>query len=86
MAFSPDGARFYLKHTRERRIYAFERTGSSALRTAPRRVFAEIEPGVGSPDGAAVDAKGGNWCALHGGGRLRRYGADGVLEANSPYR
>ena len=41
-----------------------------------RRVFGT---GVeGKPDGATVDADGGYWCAMVGGGQLARFTADGL--------
>ncbi len=38
--------------------------------------FVEIDPRWGRPDGLAVDAEGGVWVALWGGGRIQRYRAD----------
>jgi sugar lactone lactonase YvrE len=43
-----------------------------------REFFAHIPEVFGLPDGAAVDSRGGYWCALHGGGRLRRFTATGA--------
>ena len=48
---------------------------------ANRRPFAEIDPADGLPDGLTVDAEGGVWVCLFGGGALRRYDADGALDA-----
>ena len=45
-----------------------------------RRTFAEIDPADGLPDGLTIDAQGGVWVCLFGGGALRRYGAEGALE------
>ena len=45
-----------------------------------QRTFAEIDPADGLPDGLTVDAEGGVWVCLFGGGRVRRYLADGRLE------
>ena len=50
-------------------------------RFGDRRPFATIEPGAGAPDGIALDADGGVWVALWGGGAVRRYDADGTLDA-----
>ncbi len=44
-----------------------------------RRVFATIPKELGIPDGAAIDSEGGYWCALHGGGKLRRFNPDGSM-------
>jgi sugar lactone lactonase YvrE len=50
-------------------------------RLGARRAFAEVDPGDGLPDGLAVDADGGVWVALFGGGEVRRYLPDGSLDA-----
>ncbi len=38
-----------------------------------RRPFVAIDPDDGMPDGLTVDAEGGVWVALWGGGAVRRY-------------
>jgi sugar lactone lactonase YvrE len=50
-------------------------------RLGARRAFVSIDPGDGLPDGLAVDAEGGVWIALFGGGAVRRYLPDGQLDA-----
>jgi sugar lactone lactonase YvrE len=45
-----------------------------------RRPFAEIAPDDGLPDGMAIDADGGVWVCLFGGGALRRYDPSGRLD------
>lgn len=79
MAWSRDGRRFYLTHSYMQEIFsfAFEPNGG---RLGERRLFARVPKADGLPDGAAVDAQGGYWCALHGGGRLRRYTAEGAVD------
>jgi sugar lactone lactonase YvrE len=52
-----------------------------AGRLGARRRFAAIDPGDGLPDGLTVDAEGGVWLALFGGGAVRRYLPDGRLDA-----
>lgn len=79
MAATADGRRFFMSHSKTGSIYAFgfnPATGALGSRT----LFAEVPPALGLPDGAAIDAEGGYWCAVHGGGRLRRYRADGQLD------
>ena len=44
------------------------------------RLFAEIDPVDGLPDGLTVDADGCVWVCLFGGGRIRRYRPDGALD------
>jgi sugar lactone lactonase YvrE len=41
---------------------------------------------VNLPDGLAVDAEGGVWVCLFGGGAVRRYAPDGALSAVVPVR
>lgn len=79
MAWSEDGARFFLSHSYSGEIFVFEYHLDKGLLGA-RRVFARIPAGEGLPDGAAIDREGGYWCALHGGGRLRRFTQDGRVD------
>ena len=79
MAWSADGRTFYLSHSDMLEIFAFDyRSDTGSL--SNRRVFATIGKGSGIPDGAAIDREGGYWCALHGGAKLRRFGADGSID------
>ncbi len=80
MAWSPDGTSFYLSHSREHVVlrFAFD---VEAGRLGARDRFARVPDELGVPDGAAMDTEGGYWCALHGSGRLHRYGSDGRLDA-----
>ncbi len=50
-----------------------------AGRFTDRRTFAVVEPTLGMPDGMAIDAEGGIWTALYGGGGIARYDAAGAL-------
>lgn len=77
MAWSADGETFYLSHSYPRRIVAYDyRDGT----LSGGRLFAQLEDGPAIPDGAAVDVDGGYWCALHGGGAIRRYHSDGSTD------
>lgn len=79
MAWNRDESTFFLSHSYENRIFKFDynsNTGALGSRTD----FAELSGVSGIPDGAAIDVDGGYWCAIHGGGRLHRYTADGHLE------
>jgi sugar lactone lactonase YvrE len=44
----------------------------------PRAVFGSMDGLDGRPDGSALDADGGLWCALVGGGQLARFTANGL--------
>ncbi len=76
---SEDGKRFFLSHSSEGSIYLFGFDGKIGL-LGPAQVFAQIPKSLGLPDGAAVDAEGCYWCAVHGAGRLRRYTREGRIE------
>lgn len=45
-----------------------------------QRVFAEVPPGSGVPDGATVDSEGFLWSANFDGGRITRYAPDGSVD------
>lgn len=69
----------YISHSNDGVIYAFEYDADEG-RLGQRRIFATIPPELGIPDGCAVDEHGGYWSAIHGGGRLRRFHADGRFD------
>jgi sugar lactone lactonase YvrE len=77
MAWSVGERVFYLSHSYRGEVFAFEFDGQSG-RLGERRLFASVPKADGIPDGAATDTRGGYWCALHGGSRLRRFTAEGV--------
>lgn len=79
LAWSADGHTLFLSHSYAGNIFAFDYEVCEG-RLSRRRLFARIPAELGIPDGAAVDADGGYWCALHGGGRLRRFTADGQVD------
>ena len=47
-------------------------------RAGERRVFGDTTALDGSPDGSTIDADGGLWCALVGGGQLARFTSAGL--------
>lgn len=77
MAWSADERIFYMSHSMQKVIYAYD-FDAEAGQLGPERVFATLE-GTGIPDGAAVDEEGAYWCAHHGAGEIRRYAPDGAL-------
>jgi len=79
IGWSLDGATMYHIDSTTQRIAAFAYDVDTGQLGA-QRVFADIEPTDGVPDGLAVDAEGGVWVCLFGGGRIRRYLPDGVLD------
>ncbi len=79
MAWSREESLFYLAHSCSGEVFAYTFDARRG-KIGPRRLFAKVAGADGIPDGAAVDTEGGYWCALHGGGRLRRYTAMGELD------
>jgi len=79
LGFSPDGTRAYWVDTPTRTITLLDYDAQAGL--VNPRPWVVIEEGVGKPDGLAVDAEGGVWVALHRGGAVRRYDAEGRLSA-----
>jgi sugar lactone lactonase YvrE len=74
--WSPDGSLAYYNDTDTHRTDVFDYDTDAGL--TRRRPFAEIP---GRPDGLTVDAEGGVWVALSDGGQVRRYTAEGALDA-----
>jgi sugar lactone lactonase YvrE len=78
LEWSPDGSRAYYNDTPTQRIDVLDYDGGSGL--TGRRPFATVPVEAGGPDGLTVDEEGGVWVALYGGGAVRRYTPEGVLD------
>ena len=76
--WSPDASVLYFVDSGDYRVWAFDFDGRDGL-ISRKRVFASVAKPDGLPDGLTVDATGGVWVALYGGGRLHRYAPDGQL-------
>ncbi|MEC5198238.1 sugar lactone lactonase YvrE [Arthrobacter sp. PL16] len=81
--FSPDGGTAFLSDTPTGRIDALGYDVEAGCFT-DRRTFAVVESALGMPDGMAIDAEGGIWTALYGGGAVARYDAAGKLSEHIP--
>ena len=79
IGWSLDGTTMYYIDSITQQVAAFAYDLDSA-EVGERQLFAEIDATDGLPDGLAVDAEGGVWVCLFGGGRLRRYAPDGSLD------
>jgi sugar lactone lactonase YvrE len=78
--WSPTGDRAYYVDTPTGRVDVFDYDAERGL--TGRRPFAEVDGGM--PDGLTVDAEGGVWVALWGGGAVHRYAPDGALSEVVP--
>ncbi|WP_308466166.1 SMP-30/gluconolactonase/LRE family protein [Rathayibacter soli] len=79
LQWSHDGAHAYYVDTPTRRVDVFDFDPVDGSFHG-RRPFVEFSDEVaGAPDGMAIDAEGGLWVALWGGGAVRRYDATGIL-------
>ena len=76
IGFSPDGATMYFCDSPSREILACDYGADGTVGNV--RLFARLTDPDGVPDGSTVDAQGGLWNAQWGGGRVVRYGPDGV--------
>jgi sugar lactone lactonase YvrE len=78
LEWSPDGTLAYYDDTATHRVDVFDYDRDAGL--TGRRPFVVLGDD-GNPDGLTVDAEGGVWVALFGGGAVHRYDAAGRLTA-----
>ena len=83
LGFSPDNRTLYFADSGARRIYAYDVDAKTGM-LARRRIFVEVPPAEGIPDGLTVDAAGHVWCAQWYGGQIVRYDPDGKVERRLP--
>ncbi|WP_233265535.1 SMP-30/gluconolactonase/LRE family protein [Leifsonia sp. AG29] len=77
LSFTADGTTMFYTDSATGRVDIFDYVGGD-LRD--RQPFAVVDREDGAPDGLCVDAEGGVWVALWGGGEVRRYDADGRVD------
>lgn len=85
LAFSPDGRTMYLSdsHPLVQQVWAFDydtETGTPSR----RRVFVDMQPLPGRPDGAAVDEEGCYWICANDAGLVHRFTPQGRLDRSLP--
>jgi sugar lactone lactonase YvrE len=83
LSWSPEGSLMYHVDTPRRRIDVYEFDAVEGAIGA-RRAAIPVAPEHGRPDGLTVDAEGGIWVALWGGGAVRRFSPEGSLEEHLP--
>jgi sugar lactone lactonase YvrE len=77
--WTADNGRMYYIDSTTQRVDAFDFDVEHGV-LGERRPVISIPKEVGLPDGMTVDAEGGLWVALHGGGVVHRYTSDGCLD------
>jgi sugar lactone lactonase YvrE len=80
MAFSPDGATYYLSdsHPTVQKIWAFD-FDEDAGEITNGREFVDMNAFAGRPDGAAVDVDGNYWICANDAGKIHQFNPQGVL-------
>jgi sugar lactone lactonase YvrE len=78
LGWSPDDRRMYYIDSLVYRVDVLDYDGATG-RMGERRPFVALGSDDVVPDGMAVDAEGGIWVAVWGGGVIQRYDADGQL-------
>ncbi|GAB3803080.1 SMP-30/gluconolactonase/LRE family protein [Humibacter antri] len=78
LQWSADGGTAFYNDTPTQCIDAFDYDGETGG-FSNRRHLVEIDPSQGHPDGLTIDADGGLWAALWGGGKVHHYDPDGHL-------
>jgi len=81
LGFSPDGKVMYLSdsHPTVQKIWAFDYDVDSGT-PHNRRLFVDMNPYPGRPDGAAVDAEGCYWICGNDEGLIHRFTPEGKLD------
>lgn len=82
LEWSPDDSLAYYVDTDTYRIDIFDYDPEAGL--TARRPFVDMSDEGFRPDGLTVDTEGAVWVALSNGGAVRRYTADGKLDAHVP--
>jgi len=81
LGFSPDGRTMYLSdsHPSVQAIWAFDYDTATGT-PSNRRLFVDMKPLPGRPDGAAVDADGCYWICGNDAGQVHRFTPQGKLD------
>ncbi len=81
LAFSPDGRTMYLSdsHPTVQAVWAFDYDTETGT-PSNRRLFIDMKPLPGRPDGAAMDTDGCYWICGNDAGLVHRFTPDGRLD------
>lgn len=85
LAFSPDGRTMYLSdsHPLVQQVWAFDYDTETGM-PSRRRLFVDMQPLPGRPDGAAVDEEGCYWICANDAGLVHRFTPQGRLDRSLP--
>lgn len=85
LAFSPDGRTMYLSdsHPLVQQVWAFDYDIETGM-PSRRRLFVDMQPLPGRPDGAAVDEEGCYWICANDAGLVHRFTPQGRLDRSLP--
>lgn len=85
LAFSPDGRTLYLSdsHPSVQAIWSFDYDTDTGL-PSNRRLFVDMKPLPGRPDGAAIDEDGCYWICGNDAGLVHRFTPQGRLDRSLP--
>ena len=85
MAFSPDGRTMYLSdsHPSVQCVWAFDYDIDRGT-PSNRRLFIDMNPLPGRPDGAAIDEDGCYWICGNDAGLIHRFTPEGKLDRSLP--
>ena len=85
MAFSPDGRTMYLSdsHPSRQSVWVFDYDIESGT-PSNRRLFIDMNPLPGRPDGAAMDVDGCYWICGNDAGLIHRFTPQGKLDRSLP--
>jgi sugar lactone lactonase YvrE len=78
LQWSRDGSAVYYVDSPTGRIDVFDFDADTGAFSG-RRLFVELDPTRGAPDGLAIDEEDGLWVALWGGAAVHRYDSQGRL-------
>ena len=79
IAWSPDNRRMYYADSLRYTVYDY-RYNLETGEIDKQRVFIEVEPSFGIPDGLTVDSQGFIWVAFYDGWKVVRYKPDGSID------
>ncbi|MDA3958417.1 SMP-30/gluconolactonase/LRE family protein [Oceanispirochaeta sp.] len=79
MSFSPDGKILYVSEQWNSKILCYDYDSSMGT-LSNRRIFAEVDPKNGYPDGIIIDNEGYLWNGRWGAFQIVRYSPDGKID------